>query len=218
MNIEINLMQALPEIILAVAGILALVIGQFIKNGNGNFIKILSLAGLFIALAVVVNMTADANGAFVVDTFSIFFKILFISASIIVVLGSFSTIKTIHESEYYSLILFITLGMCVVASARELILLFVGIELAGISSFILAAYAKEDRRSSEAGIKYLIIAAVQKAHEKNLKIIAGITGDNSNIRPDISNPSVRTNIVNIYSRLVSERGFDGYRYDIEIIP
>jgi len=93
MNIEINLMQALPEIILAVAGILALVIGQFIKNSNGNFIKILSLAGLFIALAAVVNMTADANGAFVVDTFSVFFKILFISASIIVVLGSFSTIK-----------------------------------------------------------------------------------------------------------------------------
>ena len=177
MNIEINLMQALPEIILAAAGILVLVTGQFIKNGNGNFIKILSLAGLFIALAVVVNMTADANGAFVVDTFSIFFKILFISASIIVVLGSFSTIKTIHESEYYSLILFITLGMCVVASARELILLFVGIELAGISSFILAAYAKEDRRSSEAGIKYLIIAAVSSAIMLfGMSIIYGMTG------------------------------------------
>jgi len=146
MNIEINLMQALPEIILAAAGILALVIGQFMKNGSGNFIKILSLAGLFIALAVVVNMTADANGAFVVDTFSIFFKILFISASIIVVLGSFSTIKTIHESEYYSLILFITLGMCVVASARELIYRHFRIEEGNRNEVFITSKFEEVRR------------------------------------------------------------------------
>ena len=196
MNIGIiidMMMQALPEIILAVTGILALLIGQFSSNtrkyrehqrslfakkeSTSNIVKIISLLGLFVALAVTANMTADAKGAFVVDTFSVFFKILFILASIIVVIGSFSTLKTIHESEYYSLILFITLGMCVVASARELILLFVGIELAGISSFVLAGYTKEDRRSSEAAIKYLIIAAVSSSIILfGMSIIYGMTG------------------------------------------
>ena len=172
------MIQALPEIFLAVFGIFVLLMGQFAKKENvSGIVKVISLFGLFAALVITGNMSADSGGAFVVDSFAVFFKVLFILAAIIVVIGSFSTLKTIHESEYYSLILFITLGMCVVASARELILLFVGIELAGISSFVLAGYTKEDRRSSEAAIKYLVVAAVSSAIILfGMSIIYGVSG------------------------------------------
>lgn len=172
------MIQALPEIFLAVFGIFVLLMGQFAKKENvSGIVKVISLFGLFAALVITGNMAADSGGAFVVDSFAVFFKVLFILAAIIVVIGSFSTLKTIHESEYYSLILFITLGMCVVASARELILLFVGIELAGISSFVLAGYTKEDRRSSEAAIKYLVVAAVSSAIILfGMSIIYGVSG------------------------------------------
>ncbi|ODS40650.1 hypothetical protein BEH94_00385 [Candidatus Altiarchaeales archaeon WOR_SM1_SCG] len=175
---ELNMIQALPEIFLAVFGIFVLLMGQFAKKENvSGIVKVISLFGLFAALVITGNMAADSGGAFVVDSFAVFFKVLFILAAIIVVIGSFSTLKTIHESEYYSLILFITLGMCVVASARELILLFVGIELAGISSFVLAGYTKEDRRSSEAAIKYLVVAAVSSAIILfGMSIIYGVSG------------------------------------------
>ncbi len=84
---------------------------------------------------------------------------------------------THHRGEYFSLILFSTVGMMFLSSAKELITLYIGLELTTIPLFALAAYTKSSRSSSEAGIKYLIIGAASSAVLLyGLSIIYGLTG------------------------------------------
>ena len=92
---------------------------------------------------------------------------MFLGIAFLVALSSVDYIKKQpNQAEYYSLLLFSTVGMMVVASATELITLFIGLELAGISTCALTGFLKKDSRSTEAATKYFIIGA--------LVILAGI--------------------------------------------
>ncbi len=106
-----------------------------------------------------------AGGALSVDLFSLTFKLVFLFAALLVLTSSLSfvTDEDRHVGEYYSLLLLATTGMMVVASAESLISLFVGIELASISTYALAAFRKREGRGAEAAVKYFIIGASSSA-------------------------------------------------------
>ena len=98
------------------------------------------------------------------DTFSQLFKALFILISITTAILSFTYIKEDeHQVEYFTLLITATLGMMVVASSANLILLFIGIELSAFSSYALVAFRKKDDLSTEAGTKYVLIGAFSSA-------------------------------------------------------
>ncbi|MEM4728739.1 MAG: NADH-quinone oxidoreductase subunit N [Thermoplasmata archaeon] len=120
-----------------------------------------------------------AGGALLIDPFSLFFKLVFLSVALLVLISSLSFLndRDRHVGEYYALILIATSGMMTVASASSLLTLFVGIELASISTYALAAFRKRDLRSSEAGLKYFIIGATSSAVLLyGLSILYGISG------------------------------------------
>ncbi len=99
-----------------------------------------------------------------VDLFSGLFGLVFVCVGIVVVLSSPEFIsKERNQGEYYSLILLAITGMTLVAEATDLIVLFVGIEIAGISSFALTGFRKSEGRSSEAATKYFIIGGFSSA-------------------------------------------------------
>jgi NADH-quinone oxidoreductase subunit N len=105
---------------------------------------------------------SDLNGVYGITYASQLLKLLFLGVGVVAVLGVGRPLKGRAEEDYgefYSLLLFATLGMMVVASAKELFTLFLGIETTSMSSYLLAAF-RRDRIGSEAGLKYFVIGAI----------------------------------------------------------
>jgi len=151
-------------------------VSLFLIAGMMGFLD-LGLLGLS-AFAGPVNV-ALAGGALSINMFSLIFKFVFLSVVLLVSLTSLSflTEKDKHVGEYYALILIATVGMMTVASANNLVPLFVGIEIASISTYALAAFRKRDGKSAEAGMKYFIIGATSSAILLyGMSIIYGISG------------------------------------------
>lgn len=105
------------------------------------------------------------NGLFVVDNFALFFKQLFMVATLLTLLVSFDYVEglTHNTGEFYALLLLGLVGMMVMASANDLLTLFIGLELMTIVFYILVGFDLESVKSSEAGIKYLILGSVSSA-------------------------------------------------------
>jgi NADH-quinone oxidoreductase subunit N len=131
--------------------------------------KYLSLTGLVVAgvFAVLMwdsNNPALFNNMLAADNFALFFQLLFLGIAFLVILGSadyenkFATFK----SEYYALIILSTLGMILMASATDLITIYIALELASVSLYVLVSLLK-DKKSTEAALKYLLLGAIASA-------------------------------------------------------
>ncbi len=118
------------------------------------------------------------SGLLVLDQFSALFMLIFLSVAFYVVLASiYFTKDDKHKPEYYSLILLATAGMMVVASATDLFVLFVGIELTSLSSYALVAFRKKDVKGAEAATKYFIIGGLSSGFALfGISLIFGVTG------------------------------------------
>lgn len=161
-----NLYLLGPE--LSLISLAFLVILVDLATHNKNVVAALAGIGLVVPAAWAVSLwgqTASSfYGALVVDSYSIFFKLLFIAAAALVILMSVQYSKRFapYQGEYYAVILLATAGMMFMASTQELISIYISLELASISLYVLASFLK-DARSSEAGIKYLLLGAVSSA-------------------------------------------------------
>ncbi|MGH9862136.1 MAG: NADH-quinone oxidoreductase subunit N, partial [Candidatus Acidiferrales bacterium] len=99
------------------------------------------------------------NGMFVADSFFLYFSLVFLLATAVVILMSvaYLELEDENEGEYYALILFAAVGMMFLAGGFDLITLFVGLELMAISFYLLTGFLRRDRRSSEAALKYFLL-------------------------------------------------------------
>jgi NADH-quinone oxidoreductase subunit N len=158
-----NYTAILPEIIICVFALSIPLLSFYLKRENKKLLGYVSLYALFVSFMYLLTLR-DVNAAmfsnfFIVDSFSIIFKAVFLSVAILVTIASLDFIKDErNQGEYYSLLLFATLGMMIVASAGDLITIYVGLELASISTYALVAF-KRDKRSIEAAMKYFIPSA-----------------------------------------------------------
>lgn len=157
-----------PEALLTVLAVLVVLLGALIKKGE-KLTGYLSLLGLLAALGMVSsNLIISKPAIFFYDTISVdglsqFFKAVFIVVSLLVVIASLSKyINVPGGDEFYALLLMATVGMMVVASSIDLVTLFVGFELASLSTYGLAAFDKS-KKNLEAAIKYFIFGSVSSA-------------------------------------------------------
>ncbi len=102
-------------------------------------------------------------GAFATDDMTMIGRLVFIGAALLTVLLTFDYQPTGHPGEFYTLILISTVGMCLMAASTELVLAFLAVELTSIPLYILAGYFLNDKRSSEAGMKYFLFGALSSA-------------------------------------------------------
>ncbi len=157
------------EILIALLGLAVLVLGLSLPGKAQKYVNGLALTGLGLVLIyLIISFSKGANlfnGVYQIDLYGNYFKILFLSAGILVMLMAGTYIKRFEEksSEFYGLMILATLGMMLMVSAGEFITLYVGLELMTISFYILTAYLKSDKLSGEAGLKYLILGAVSSA-------------------------------------------------------
>ncbi|MCL2891063.1 MAG: NADH-quinone oxidoreductase subunit N [Methanomassiliicoccaceae archaeon] len=169
----------LPQIILMAMAILVPAIGFVNRKASSIF----TLAGGAFALLITGWMMSDGYtgvffGIFEFNQFTGLMTLIFIAVLCIVTMMSFAGSETRkHHGEYFSLLLIATIGMIFVAGATDLIAIFVGIELASISSYALVAFRKNDPRSPEAAVKYLIIGGISTAFSLfGMSLVYGLSG------------------------------------------
>ncbi|MEZ5358004.1 MAG: NADH-quinone oxidoreductase subunit N [Candidatus Zixiibacteriota bacterium] len=180
----INITPLIPELFLFVMAIVVLMLDLFSSRRTVTLPAYVSMFALVVTGFLMFKYHGDAvrwgtQAIFIADTFATFFKIIILGAAFLSIGMSFGTAEKMshHRGEFFSLILFSTVGMMFLVSAKELILLYVGLELTTIPLFVLAAYQKTKQASSEAGLKYLIIGAASSAILLfGFSILYGFTG------------------------------------------
>lgn len=153
-----------PILFLSAFSLLLLVVDASFKR-PANLVYCLTIVGLIITGILTINTYHAAgeafNGMVFTGRFPAFFEIVFVISAALSVLLSKSYLERegVHFGEYYSLIVFATVGMMLMASARDLMVLFLGLELMSISLYVLAGYFRRDAKSNEASLKYFLLGA-----------------------------------------------------------
>ncbi len=173
----------IPEILLTILALVIILFGLLMNERDKNMLGYLSAAGILASIIAVLGMYANDSfvyfyNALVVDPLSQVFKLIFLIVSLLVVIASIGYFKNNpHQDEYYTLLLLATVGMMVVSSANDLITLFVGFELASMSTYVLAGFEKKNPASLEAALKYFLIGSLSSALLLfGMSLVYGITG------------------------------------------
>jgi NADH-quinone oxidoreductase subunit N len=166
---SVDIIRLLPEIILAVAGTLLMVLTPALSRRPTGAFGHLSILALFAALVATVFAYQSQGPAFggmlLVDGFATFFRALVIVVGILTVLSSYRFLlrQGAETGEYHSLLLFSIAGQCLMVAANDLIVIFIGLEISSIASYVLAGYLRDDKRSSEAALKYFLLGSFATA-------------------------------------------------------
>ncbi len=162
-----SLTPALPEIFLAIAAMLLLMLGVFSsEENNTRMVSYASVLVLIVAVPFVGLVTEGRSvtfgGAFVTDTFAVYIKALVLVSAATVIIMSKDYLKTqgIERFEFPVLIVLATLGMMMMISANDLIALYLGLELQSLSLYVIASFQRDSARSAEAGLKYFVLGAL----------------------------------------------------------
>ena len=195
-----DLVRVLPEIILTVAGTVVMVAEPLTPDRRKRILGWLALAGMAVALWGVAVADAVGGTGFrnmvVVDGFATFFRALVIVAGMLTVLCSLHYVQRERpdSGEYYALLLFCIVGQCLMAASNELIMIFLGLEISSIASYVLAGYLRDDPRNNESAIKYFLLGSFATAFLLyGVAWIYGATGttDLSEIQAVLANPELR---------------------------
>ena len=160
-----DLIRFLPEIILTAMGTLIMVLDPLLNRRESKIYGTLSLATLLAAILAAIYAYSDAGPAFggmlIVDGFATFFRVLVLGVGILTILPSFSFLKRqqAETSEFHALLLFSIAGQSIMAAANDLIIIFIGLEISSIASYILAGYLRDDKRANEAALKYFLLGS-----------------------------------------------------------
>ncbi len=163
-------LRILPELVLTATAVLIMLIEGGARLGSRAALSgTVALIGTAAALASVAVQSAHRgeafSGMFRVDGFSLFFHGLIIAATLIVLLLSIGYLRAqrLQRGEFYALLLFATVGMCLMAGSVELIMVFIGLEISSICSYALCGFWRASARSSEAALKYLLLGSFATA-------------------------------------------------------
>ncbi|MFC2007928.1 NADH-quinone oxidoreductase subunit N [Chloroflexota bacterium] len=176
-----NLALFIPELTLVVFAVIVILLDLYIEQKR--ILAQVSLVGLVIAGGVSVAMWGGSypsifNNMLAVDSFALFFKLLFLGIAFLVILASTDYVVKFarFRGEYYALVLLSTLGMMLMAATSELISIYIALELTSISLYALVGILK-DPKSTEASLKYLLLGALASAVLLyGMALIFGFTG------------------------------------------
>jgi NADH-quinone oxidoreductase subunit N len=161
-----DLLPALPEIVLACAAMVLLLVGVLRGENSTRLVSWLSVAVLVAVLILSGIFQGERRvgfyGMFITDEFAVFMKVLVLvgSALSIIMALHYNREQNIARFEFPVLILLATTGMMVMVSAYDLITLYLGLELQSLALYVVASFDRDSVRSSEAGLKYFILGAL----------------------------------------------------------
>ena len=180
----VDYIRILPELVVAIFGIVVMLVDPLIPDRDSKKpLGMIALVGTLAALAATAYQAGFYGDAFFqmvrVDTFSIFFHVVVLLVTLVVVLCSFDylEVQQIRAGEYYGLLLFAAVGMMLMSSAIELVLIFIAIEISSISSYILAGFRRKAAESAESSLKYFLLGSFATAFFLyGVALVFGATG------------------------------------------
>jgi len=198
---SIDLIALAPVIVLSVFAMMVLVVDLF-GGRNKTLLVFISLVGLLMtAISAFAKNPIPAysfNDSYIVDHLSLFFICIFTISSALAILLSveYNEREGIRAGEYYALILFCTVGMILLASSTDMIMIFLGIEIVSICLYVLAGIRRDNLRSNEAALKYFLLGAFATGFLLyGMTMVYGSTGHTNlfKIAEVVQNPSAQSN-------------------------
>ncbi len=183
----VDYVRILPEIVLAIFGMLVMLLDPLMdERRSQRTLGAIALVGSLAALAATLFQSQYPGLGFwnmvQVDSFSVFFHFLVAAVTLVVILTSFEymQVQGIRAGEYYALVLFGALGMSLMSSAVELVLIFIALEISSISTYILAGFRRRAAISSESSVKYFLLGSFATAFFLyGVALMFGATGSTS---------------------------------------
>ena len=187
----IDYIRILPELVLGVFGIIVMMVDPLIPQHNSKRpLGYISLVGMIVTLLAILcqarypgisdpTLGTGWFGMVRVDSFSLFFHVLIALITTAVILMSFEymDVQRMHSGEYYGIILLAALGMMLMSSATELVMIFIALEISSIGSYVLAAMRRRVAESAEASLKYFLLGSFATAFFLyGVALIFGATG------------------------------------------
>ncbi len=221
-----DLMCVAPELVLCAAGILIMVLDPFLvspetgsRSSGRRVADVLALLGSAGALAAIalpaMHQGTAFSGLLRIDPFSVFLHIVVCSVALLVALGAPSYLdrEGLPHGEFFALVLFATAGMGVMATAQELITAFVALEVSSISSYILASYRRESKKSNEAAMKYFLLGSFASAFFLyGIALVYGASG--TSVLPQIDTALVHPTLLTLGLALI----FVGLGFKVAAAP
>jgi len=178
-----DLLRILPEVVLCGAAILVMLLEPFLPPTRKVMLGWLALVGVvtagFAAGATAGSPGLAFGGSVAADRFCLFLILLLLLAAALTLLSSIDYLEREHiqHGEFYALILLATVGACFMVASTELIMIFLGLEIASISTYVLAGFKRDDALSNEAAVKYFLLGSFATAFFLyGIAFVYGLTG------------------------------------------
>jgi NADH-quinone oxidoreductase subunit N len=171
---DVNFGLVMPELIICVVGVVVMLLDAFARPWQRWITGGLSLAGLVAAGVSVISMwmnwtgappSASFNGMIVLDELRLSFTLIFLFVSALTILISMVWVdnEKLPAGEFHSLLLFATAGMMLMASGNDLVIIFLGLEILSIATYVMCGFRRTDLRSNESSLKYFILGSFSSA-------------------------------------------------------
>jgi len=196
--------RILPEIILTTGATLLMLVEAVV--GESKRATFFFLTALTFVAALIASIEANTvpglsfSNMLIVDGFATFFRVLVIGVGLLSLFAASQYLKQEHadSAEYYALLLFSVTGQCLMAAANELVLIFIGIEISSIATYVLAGYLRDDKRNNESALKYFLLGSFATAFLLyGVAWIYGTTGSTNllEIRTYLLTPGSQRNVI-----------------------
>jgi len=180
---SLNLYAILPAVVLSVFGVVVMVAEPFVSEPKKSGLAWLALAGTVTAMLALVPMAEQRgrwySNLWVVDDYGIFLSFVFLLVAAITILTSVDYLRRerMNHPEFYALLLFATAGMLMMAASNELMMVFLGLEILSISTYVMAGFRRTDLKSNESALKYFLLGSFSSAFFLyGVALIFGATG------------------------------------------
>jgi NADH-quinone oxidoreductase subunit N len=208
---SVNIAAILPVLILSVFGIAIMVAEPFVGPHKKSRLSWLALAGTITAMAGLAPMAANRglwySNLWIVDEFAIFLNFIFLLIAAVTILSSESYLQreNMNHPEFYALLLFATAGMVMMATSNELVMVFLGLEILSIATYVLAGFRRTDLRSNESALKYFLLGSFSSAFFLyGVALIFGATGNTNliGIAESLRSSQVSGSLVELSAALI----------------
>ena len=208
---EINILAILPAVIVALTGVAVMVIDPFVGQRARDNLGWLGFAGVLGALLALAPMAANRGSWYadlwIADDYAIFFHATFLLIAAITILGSMDFLKRekLPSSEFVVLVLFATVGALLMSGSGELMMVFIGIEILSMATYVLAGYRRTDLKSNEAALKYFLLGSFASAFFLyGTALIYGATGSTNLelIAAAIASGTIEMSLVSVASAMI----------------
>src|SRR2546425_5802072 len=180
---SINIAAILPALVLSVFGIVVMVAEPFVSERRKSGLAWLALAGTLAAMVSLIPMASNRgqwySNLWIVDDYDIFLNFVFLLIAAITILTSADYLRSqnMNHPEFYALLLFATAGMLMMAASNELVMVFLGLEILSIATYVMAGFRRTDLKSNESALKYFLLGSFSSAFFLyGVALIFGATG------------------------------------------